>query len=102
MSFIVVYVTYKNREEAERISSILLEKRVIACVNFLPIESEYWWKGKREQAHEVVTLLKTRPEYWEKLQAEVKRIHSYETPCIMKIDVEANPEYEAWIRSETE
>jgi len=28
-------------------------------------------------------------------------MHSYKVPCIMKLDVQANKEYEDWVESET-
>ena len=101
MAFILVYVTHKNLEEAKKIASALLDKKIIACANFFPIESDYLWKGKRENSKEYVSLLKTRKENWNKVKAEIKRLHPYETPCIIKIDAEANEDYEKWVESET-
>ncbi|PIN80097.1 divalent-cation tolerance protein CutA [Candidatus Woesearchaeota archaeon CG10_big_fil_rev_8_21_14_0_10_32_9] len=101
MSFIIVYVTHKNLEEAKKIASHLLEKKLIACANFFPISSSYWWKGSIETSDEIVSLLKTKNENWIKLKNEIKKIHPYETPCIMKLNVEANEDYESWILKET-
>lgn len=56
MKILLLYVTHKNKEEAEKVSKYLLEKRLIACVNYFPIESSYWWKGKVENSEEIVTL----------------------------------------------
>lgn len=100
MAFIVVYVTHKNLSEAKKVAEHLLKKRLIACVNYLPIGSSFWWKGKIDHSKEIVTLLKTKKENWAKIKAEIKKIHPYETPCIMKIDVEANEDYESWVNSE--
>ena len=99
--FILIYVTHKNLKEAKKIASVLLDKKLIACVNFFPIESSYFWKGKLENSNEYVSLLKTRKDNWNKVKEEIKRIHPYETPCILKLEVEANEEYESWINSET-
>lgn len=101
MSFIIVYVTHPDRETAEKIASELMEQRIVACSNFFPIASAYWWKGNIDHSEEIVTLLKTRIENWEKLQEAVQKLHPYETPCIMKMEVEANAEYEKWIHEET-
>ncbi len=101
MSFIAIYVTHKNMEEAEKISSHLLQQKSIACVNFFPIKSSYWWKGNIESSEEIVSLLKTKNENWEKVKNEIIKIHPYETPCIIKMSVEANNEYESWINKET-
>jgi periplasmic divalent cation tolerance protein len=100
MSFIAVYITHGNENEAKKVASHLLEKKLIACVNFFPIESSYWWKGEIENAHEIVSLVKTKKENWEKIKEEVEKTHPYETPCIMKFEVEANENYEKWLKSE--
>ena len=89
-------------EEAKKVASHLLQKKIIACANFFPINSSFWWKGKIDNSNEIVALLKTKKQNWEKVKSEIKKIHSYETPCIMKLDVEANKDYENWIEEETE
>jgi len=88
-------------EEAKKVTSHLLQKKIIACANFFPISSSFWWKGKMDNSNEIVALLKTKKQNWEKVKSEIKKIHSYETPCIMKLDVEANEDYEDWIEKET-
>jgi periplasmic divalent cation tolerance protein len=102
MGFIIIYITNKNLEEAKKIGEHLLKKRLIACVNYFPINSAYWWKNKIDYSNEIVSLVKTKKENWNKVKAEIEKIHPYETPCIMKIDVEANDSYEKWIKKETE
>ena len=102
MSIIIVYVTHKNQVDAQKITQHLLGKRLIACANFMPIKSAYWWQGTIESEDEVVSPLKTRKENWDILKEEVEKIHSYETPCIMKFEVEANESYEDWIKKETD
>lgn len=102
MAFIGIYVTHISREEAEKVANHLLEKRFVACVNFFPIENAYWWKGKIVRSNEVVTLLKTRSDNWEKVMQEIKAIHSYTTPCVIRLEMTANEDYEAWIRAETQ
>ena len=88
-------------EEAKKVTSHLLQKKIIACANFFPISSSFWWKGKIDNSNEIVALLKTKKQNWEKVKSEIKKIHSYETPCIMKLDVEANKDYEDWVEEET-
>lgn len=62
MGFIVVYITHKNMAEAKKIGEYLLNKKLIACVNYLPIESAYWWRDKIEKSKEVISLVKSRKE----------------------------------------
>ncbi|MEM2918148.1 MAG: divalent-cation tolerance protein CutA [Candidatus Altiarchaeota archaeon] len=97
---LLIYITCKDRKEAEKISKHLLEKRLIACANIFPIKSMYWWKGKIENAKEFVIIAKTLDRYFPIIKKEVKRIHSYEVPCIEKIKTEANLEYIKWLKSE--
>lgn len=101
MNFIIIYITYKNIREAKKVAEKLLEDRLIACVNYFPIESSYWWHGKVETGKEIVSLVKTRKSNWSKVKKAVEAIHPYETPCIMKLDVSANDAYAQWILDET-
>ncbi len=100
MSFIIVYITHSSEENAQKVANQLLQKKRIACANIFPIKSMYWWNGSIENEDEYVSIVKTIPELWEILQKEVKEIHPYEVPCIMKLEAEANEEYEKWIRNE--
>lgn len=97
----MVYVTYPNIEEAKKIVNHLIEKRFIACANFFPVQSSFLWKGKVENSEEIVSICKTKKENWQKVKSEVKKIHSYETPCIIKLDAEANEDFASWVNDET-
>jgi len=101
MTFITIYSTYKNKAEAKKIAKLLLQKRLIACATFFPIESSFWWKGKINNAKEVVALLTTKESNWEKVKNIIKKMHSYEVPCIEKTKFVATKEYEDWIKSTT-
>jgi len=101
MKFIIIYITHKNLKEAKKVAESLLEKKLIACVNYFPIESAYWWQGKIANSKEIVSLVKTKKENWGKVKKEVEKIHPYDVPCIMKIEVETNGKYANWIKQET-
>jgi len=96
---IIIYATFANKDEAKKIANHLLEKKLIACANFSTTESCFVWKGERQEVHETLALLKTKNENWEKVKEEIKQLHSYDTPCIIKIEAEANKEFEGWINS---
>ncbi len=96
----MVYITNKDEAEAEKIAKHLLNKKLIACANIFPTTSMYEWKGKLENTKEVVAIVKTKKENFEKVKNEVMKIHSYECPCIAKIDVEGNKEFENWVMKE--
>ncbi|HRI29183.1 MAG TPA: divalent-cation tolerance protein CutA [Chitinophagales bacterium] len=101
MPIIAVYITHANTEQAQKLVQALLQKRLIACANIFPIQSAYFWQGEQVNDSEVVSLVKTRTEYWQPLMEAVKQLHPYQTPCILRFDVNANPDYEQWIYTET-
>ncbi len=96
----LVYITCKDRKEAEKISMRLLEKRLIACANIFPVKSMYWWNKKIVNSNESVIIAKTSSKNFRKVENEVKKSHSYEIPCILRIDAAANRDYEAWAKKE--
>lgn len=96
----LLYITCKDREEAKKISRHLLEKKLIACANFFPIESMYWWKGKITEDKEFVIIAKTTKEKIKDVEEEVKKIHSYDIPCILNVEAGSNKEYGEWVRGE--
>lgn len=99
---ILIYITYPNKEEAKKIVKHLLKKKLIACANIFPVESFYHWKGKMKSGKEFVSLLKASDANWERIQEEVKQLHSYGVPCIIKINAEANAEFEEWVEAESQ
>ena len=96
----LVYITCKNEQEAVKISTHLLNKRLIACSNMLPIRSMYWWSKKIENTREFAILAKTKEKNYNAIKKEVEKIHSYKIPCILKISVKANKIYEQWVNRE--
>ena len=100
MNFVFIYITNPNEEEARKIAKHLLEKKLIACANIFPINSLYWWQGKIADEKEVVVIAKTLEENFEKVKEEVKKIHSYSIPCIIKIPVSSNKSYFDWLENQ--
>ena len=101
--FCLVYVTTSDLDEAQRLAHSIVRRRLAACANILPqMQSVYWWKGQLEEEGECVLLFKTRRSLFPALVDAVKAEHSYETPCIIQIPIDAvNPDYLAWIANET-
>ncbi len=95
-----VYITNSNKKEAEKIAMRLLKKRLIACANIFPIKSIYWWKEKIERTNEWVLLAKSTESEYKHIEKEVKKIHSYSIPCIIRFKTNANKDYEKWLKGE--
>ena len=96
----IIYITCKDEKEAVKISKHLLNKKLIACSNMHPIRSMYWWNNKIEDEKEFVIIAKTLDKSYEKIKEEVKKLHSYDVPCILKINAEASESYDKWVKEE--
>ena len=97
--FCLAYITARDQKQARVLGRALVAEQLAACVNILgPIESLYRWKGALETGREVALLAKTTAAKSKKLIACVKRLHSYECPCVVIVPiVEGNPEFLEWI-----
>ncbi len=102
MKPIFVYITCKDREEAQTIGKAVVQQRLAACANILDgMESIYWWEGKLESSKETILILKSVESKTEALINLVKEVHSYSVPCIVTLPIEnGNPDYLKWIREE--
>lgn len=98
----LVYITCKDEKEAEKISMHLLKKHLIACANIFPIKSLYRWGGKIVNDNEHVIIAKTNNKNFKKVESEAKKMHSYDIPCILRINSKANKDYEDWANKEME
>ena len=101
MSFIKIYVTFPNEKEAERIAKHLLEKKMIACVNFFPVKSMFRWEGKIQDSDEVVGFFATKKDNWDKVRTEIRKLHPYEVPAIIRLSAESTEDYEEWVEEES-
>ena len=98
-SYIQVSTTTETKEEAQKIAQYLVEQGLAACVQITgPMESIYRWKGNVETANEWHCLIKTREDFFDKVEAAIKKLHSYETPEIIAVPiVKGGKEYLSWI-----
>ena len=100
---IIVFITADSKKTSKAITKTILKNRLVACVNEIPgIKSQYWWKGKLEKADEILLMAKTKKSRMKEIIEEVKKIHPYEVPEIISIDIkDGNKDYLRWIEAET-
>src|SRR3977135_1992570 len=98
-SYVQVSTTTDQREEADDLADLVVERRLAACAQIVgPVTSTYWWKGSMETAEEWMTVLKTTDEQSAQLIAGIKAEHTYETPDIVAVSIVAGlAEYLNWI-----
>lgn len=102
-SYIQISTTTETKEEAQKIAKYLVEQKLAACVQITgPIESTYRWKGKVETANEWLCMIKIREKLFGKVEAAIKKLHSYETPEIIAVPIATgSKEYLNWMDEET-
>jgi periplasmic divalent cation tolerance protein len=98
-NYIIILVTTKDKEEAEKISKSLLKERLIACANIVsPVTSFFNWIGKMEKAEECLIVMKSRQDLLAKVAEHVKSLHSYEVPEVLALPiVEGSKAYLDWM-----
>lgn len=96
---IVVLSNCDSQEQASYVARHLVEERVAACVNIVPgVRSIYRWKGKLEDSAEWLLVIKSRRDLLPRLKEELKKVHSYEVPEVIVLQViDGSEEYIAWL-----
>jgi periplasmic divalent cation tolerance protein len=98
---LVVLVVAESEAQARRIARRLLQNKLAACVNFVPIESMFLWQGAIQEEEEVLMIIKTRTESFDELMSAVKVTHSYDVPEIIALPVVmGSRQYLKWIDDE--
>lgn len=99
--FKMAYITCSSEDEAYIIGRKLVEMKLAACVNIIPkITSIYEWEGKLCEDSEALLLAKTTASNMNSVIDEVKKLHSYDTPCIVFYDAAGgSDEYLGWVEN---
>jgi periplasmic divalent cation tolerance protein len=99
MAMMVVLTTFGSHDKALEVGKILVEEELAACVNVLPeVRSIYRWKGRLEDEGEVLCLIKTTADGFERLRARLVELHPYEVPEVIGLPIEAGHQpYLDWL-----
>jgi periplasmic divalent cation tolerance protein len=100
MSYILVLMTASSKDEAKKIVRSLLEKKLIACANIIDsVSSVFWWQDRIEEEKEVLVIMKSHKELFNKVSKKVKELHSYDTPEILALPiVDGSSQYLEWMK----
>jgi periplasmic divalent cation tolerance protein len=94
----VMLTTTPTRDEAAKIAKLLIDERLAACVQLMPIESFYVWEGATQNEPETLLLIKTRAALFDQAIARIKQVHSYTVPEIVAMPFAAGfAGYLGWI-----
>jgi periplasmic divalent cation tolerance protein len=98
----VVTTTVDSAEAAESLARGIVEARLGACVQIVPIRSVYRWDGEVRVDAEWQCVVKTSATRVDELVAHIKANHTYDVPeVIVTPVVGGNDDYLAWVSEET-
>lgn len=99
----LIYAVFPTAGEGHDVCRKLLDERLIACANRLPmVISHFRWDGEIQAKEEHPVIFKTSPA---KSDAAIKRIaalHRYDVPAIVRLSSDAayGP-FAEWVAAET-
>jgi periplasmic divalent cation tolerance protein len=101
--YVLVLTTLPADADAAPFARSLVEERLAACVNLLPVmESTYRWEGQVEREAERQLFIKTSRSKVAALWERVRELHPYEIPEFVVLPiVDGHEAYLRWIGEST-
>ncbi|OGK23147.1 hypothetical protein A3A46_01180 [Candidatus Roizmanbacteria bacterium RIFCSPLOWO2_01_FULL_37_13] len=98
---IALFLTCADEEEAEKISAVLLKKKLVVCIKKVKVKSSFLFKKKIDKADEVLLIMDSIEEKFSEIEKEVRKIHSYETFVLLATSViKSSKGVREWIKDE--
>ncbi len=91
-------------ERAAEIAGVVVQERLAACVNLVPVRSVYIWDGELQDDAEVTLVLKTAAETALPLRDRLLALHPYDVPEVVVLTVDgaaSASNYVSWVREST-
>jgi periplasmic divalent cation tolerance protein len=99
---LVVIFSTVPATESGTMARNLVDRRLAACVNIVPLRSVYRWKGDLCEEEEVLLIVKTRKKRAAEAIAGIRLLHPCEVPEIIALPVSAGHlPYIQWVYDET-
>lgn len=101
--YVLVLSTLPADADAGAFARTLVEERLAACVNLLPLmESVFRWEGRIDRDTERQMLIKTSRERVPALWERIRGLHPYEVPEFIVLPiVDGNAAYLRWLGEST-
>lgn len=98
----IVMTAINNEAAAEALAQQLVEARLAACVQVMPVKSFYVWQGESHREAEYLLLVKTRTALYAQVENFILANHPYEVPEILQVPVTAGAAgYLQWLQAGT-
>ncbi len=87
MKACVLMLTCANNTEADVIAEKLLNSKLIICAKKVAVSSQFYWKGSQEHSEEILMIMDSAEELFDKVEQEIRNHHSYETFNLVALPV---------------
>jgi periplasmic divalent cation tolerance protein len=101
--FVLVLTTLPADADAGAFAAALVEARLAACVNVLPVmQSVYRWQGAVERDSERQVVIKTSRTRVNELRERIDELHPYDVPEFVVLPiVDGSDAYLTWLGDST-
>lgn len=94
----LVLSTFPDEASASKVARHVVEKGLAACATALPARSVYRWKGKVEDAQELLVIFKTSTKKVGALFDTIERLHPYDVPELVELETHrVHDPYLLWV-----
>ena len=76
--------------------------RLIACGNIVEGTSLYEWDSAKQKESEWIVFMKSGLHLESRLEVEIDKFHSYETPAIVRYTARVNRAYSEWVLAQVQ
>lgn len=103
MKALFVYITAPDGTSARSMARTLVTEGLCACANIIDgMESFYRWQGELRNDTESILICKCPESAFAALEARVRQLHPYDTPCIVALPLShGHQPFLRWIAEQT-
>jgi periplasmic divalent cation tolerance protein len=99
----MVMTAVASEAAADVLAQQLVETRLAACVQVMPVKSFFVWQGESRKDAEFLLLIKTRAALYAQVESFILAHHPYDTPEILQVPVTAGSSaYLQWLGASTQ
>ncbi len=96
-------VTADDADWLAALARTLVEERLVACANILPVRSVYRWDSATQDHPESRAAFHTRLALFDQVAARVSEAHPYDVPALFAVPLAAvSDSYRSWVLDQTQ
>jgi periplasmic divalent cation tolerance protein len=77
--YCIIQTTYEEKKDANKVATLLLAKKLAACVQISKIKSFYTYEDKIHKSNEYILSIKTKKSKYDEIQSFIKATHPYKS-----------------------